>query len=309
MATPTESAPKSRRTPRTIRHRLVNILIILILTVLMVPVVLGIVTTYFLLYPPCGETSTTPADFGHPYEALTIQARAGGVFRAFSVPGKAPANGAAIIIPPTTNQGRGSRLNLVDLYVRHGYAVITFESRRCADMGAISLGYKETDEVGDVLDYLLAREDVDPDRIGITGFSSAGATSIMAAARFPEIDAVIAEGGYDDFAEGSIRLGTGGLLESVYKWSVVISYRVLNGESIHKLSPLDVIGEIAPRPILLIYGSAESTLGGARRQLIAAGDNAELWIIEGAGHGGYWTTAGEEYERRVIAFFDEALLQ
>jgi hypothetical protein len=299
----------SHRRPRTLRRRLITLLILIALTVLLVPIVLGIVTTYFLLYPSCGETPYTPADLGLPYEDVTIQARAGGAFRAYFVPGVEPANGAAIIIAPTTAHGRGSRLHLVDLYARHGYAVITYESRRCADMGALSLGYRETDEVGDVLDYLLTRDDVSPDRIGLTGFSSAGAASIMAAARFPEIAAVVAEGGYDDFAEGSIRLGTGGLLESVYKWSVVISYRVLAGESIHKLSPLDMIGDIYPRPILLIYGSRETTLDGARRQQAAAGNNADLWVVEGAGHGQYWTVAEDAYKQRVIAFFDTALLQ
>jgi pimeloyl-ACP methyl ester carboxylesterase len=303
---PARARRKSHTRQRTLRRRLITVLILIALTVLMVPIVLGIITTYVLLYAPCGEDTTTPADFGHSYDDITIQARAGGAFRAYFIPGT---NGAAIIIPPTTAQGRGARLHLADLYADHGHAVITYESRRCADMGALSLGYKETNEVGDVLDYLLTRDDVDPDQIGITGFSSAGATSIMAAARFPEIGAVIAEGGYDDFAEGSIRLGTGGFFESVYKWSVVISYRVLNGESIHKLSPLDRIGDISPRPILLIYGSYETTLAGARRQQAAAGDNAALWVVDGAGHGLYWTVAGEEYERRVIAFFDEALLQ
>ena len=310
---PPPKPARARRQPRSrwqkLRRRLINILILIALTVLMVPVVLGIITTYLLLYPSCGEHATTPADFDLPYEDLTIQARAGGAFRAYYVPGADPANGAAIIVPPTTAGGRGTRLHLADLYAEHGYAVITFESRRCADMGPLSLGYKETDEVGDVLDYLLTRDDVNPDRIGITGFSSAGATSIMAAARFPEIDAVIAEGGYEDFAEGAVRLGTGGFLESVYKWSVVISYRVLNGESIDKLSPLDMIGDIYPRPILLIYGSEETTLEGARRQQAAAGENAEMWIVDGAGHGRYWTVAGDEYTQRVIAFFDEALLQ
>ncbi|MBN1564943.1 MAG: hypothetical protein JXA10_13935 [Anaerolineae bacterium] len=309
MANQSPPDKKSRSRWQKLRRRLITMLIVIALTVLLVPVGLGIGTTVLLLYAACEESPYTPADLGLPYEDITLQARAGGAFRAYYVPGVEPANGAAIIIAPTTAHGRGARLHLVDLYARHGYAVITYESRRCADMGPLSLGYKETDEIGDVLAYLLTRAEIDPDRIGLTGFSSAGAASIMATARFPQISAVIAEGGYDDFAEGSIRLGTGGFLESVYKWSVVISYRVMAGESIHKLSPLDVIGEIYPRPILLIYGSKETTLEGAHRQQAAAGDHAELWVVEGAGHGSYWTVAEAEYKQRVIAFFDAALLQ
>jgi pimeloyl-ACP methyl ester carboxylesterase len=78
---------------------------------------------------------------------------------------------------------------------------------------------------------------------------------------------------------------------------------------INQLSPVDVIGDIAPRPILLIYGSQEISLPGGRRQKAAAGDNAKLWIVEGAGHGNYVDVASAEYERRVVTFFDEALLK
>lgn len=271
------------------------------------PAALGCLTTYALLYSPCSEAATTPGDFGLAYEDLTISARAGGRFRAFFIPPSDTA-GAVIVIPPTTAGGRGTRLDKVDMFARHGYGVVTFESRRCAGMGPLSLGYKETSEVGDVLAYLKTRPDVG--RIGIYGFSSAGAASVMAAAKYPEIAAVIAEGGYGDFAEGAVGIGTNGdsVLESIYRRSVGVSYRAITGVNISRLSPIDVIGQIAPRPILLIYGSYEPSLAGAYKQLAAAGDNADLWVVEGATHGAYFKVAPEEYERRVIAFFDAALL-
>jgi pimeloyl-ACP methyl ester carboxylesterase len=278
-----------------------------LITVIAVPAIIAFVTMYTLLNPPCGDNRQTPTDYGHTWEDVTIQARVGGEFKAYFIPGS---NGAAIIIPPPHSGGRGARLNEADVLARHGYAVLTFESRRCADMGSLSLGYEEVNEVGDALDYLRARDDVNPDRIGILGFSSAGATSVMSAARFSDIRAVIAEGGYGDFAEGSVGLGRGSdaLLEKIFKQSLAISYRVISGTDIHKLSPQDQIGDIAPRPILLIYGSRERSLAGAYDQLAAAGENAELWIVDGAGHGNYLTIAPAEYEQRVIAFFDNALL-
>jgi pimeloyl-ACP methyl ester carboxylesterase len=280
---------------------------VMLITVVVVPAGAAFVSTYVLLNPPCGEDGKTPGDYGHTWVDVTIQARAGGRFRAYFIPGT---NGAAVIIPPPYGSGRGNQLHEGDVLARHGYAVFSFESRRCAGMGSLSLGYEEMDEVGDALDYLRARDDIDPDRIGILGFSSAGATSVMAAARFPEIRAVAAEGGYGDFAEGAIGLGTGDgtILGTIFKWSLAASYRAISGISIHKLSPEDTIRDIAPRPILLIYGSRERSLAGAYRQLDAAGENAALWVVEGAGHGNYLTIAPEEYERRVVAFFDSALL-
>ena len=270
-----------------------------------VPVALGAATTVTLLYAPCGEVGASPGDFGLAWEDVALQASAGGQFRGYLIPGT---NGAVILMPPTTNDGRGSRLDMAALFAQHGYAVLTFESRRCAGMGPLSLGYRETDEVGDALTYVTQRAGIDPGRVGIYGFSSAGATAIMAAARFPGIRAVVAEGGYGDFAENAIGRRSDTIFEAIYKWSLGASYRVITGLDINRLSPLDVIGSIAPRPILLIYGTREQSLAGGRQQAAAAGPGAELWVVEGAGHGTYRDAAPGEYERRVIAFFDRALL-
>ncbi|MBN2304040.1 MAG: prolyl oligopeptidase family serine peptidase [Anaerolineae bacterium] len=298
------TSTKRRRRRRTVILAGVAVLLAIGCT----PSTLGFISMYGLLYSPCGNEPQTPASYGHTtYEDLTLTASAGGSFRAYFVPGQ---NRAAVIIPPPHSGGRGARLHEADVLIRHGYAVLTFESRRCAGMGALSLGYKEMDEVGDALAYLKTRPDVDPARIGILGFSSAGATSVMATARYPEFRAVAAEGGYGDFAEGAVGIGVGDetVLEMIYKGSLGISYRVITGMDIDKLSPIDVIGQIAPRPILLIYGSEERSLEGAYDQLAAAGDNADLWVVPGATHGNYLYVAPEEYERRVVTFFDAALL-
>jgi dipeptidyl aminopeptidase/acylaminoacyl peptidase len=199
------------------------------------------------------------------------------------------------------------------MLARHGYAVFTFEARPCAGMGPLSLGYAEVDEVADALDYLLGRPEVDPRRIGIYGFSSAGATSLMAATRLPQLQAVVAEGGYSDFEDfvdhelgrGLVQRGEFYFLP-LYRWGFHLAYRWIAGD-LAKLSPVTVISQIRPRPILLVYGSQEKSLPEGYQQLQAAGNNAELWVVEGAGHGTYRQVAPQAYEERIVAFFDKAL--
>jgi pimeloyl-ACP methyl ester carboxylesterase len=278
-----------------------------ILALISLPILLGILFSLGLLYAPCTDSGATPADYGYAGEAVTLQAQAGGSFRGYFIPG---ANGATIIIPPSFASGRSGRLPEAALLARHGYAVFLFESRRCAGMGPVSLGYLEVGEVADALDYLAARPDVDLDRIGIYGFSSAGATAIMAAARFPQLRAVIAEGGYGDFARDTLSHSGDGLVAyflTLYYETIRVMYRLVIGVDITQLSPVTVIDQIAPRPILLIYGSREISLAGGRAQQSAAGDNAHLWVVEGAGHGDYLTVAPEAYEAQVVTFFDKAL--
>jgi fermentation-respiration switch protein FrsA (DUF1100 family) len=118
----------------------------------------------------------------------------------------------------------------------------------------------------------------------------------------------VAEGGYADL--GGLIGSDGGLRypDTLLYWSIRQTYRLMTGVSLDKLSPLNAIHRIAPRPILLIYGADEPSLAGAYEQQRAAGDNAELWVVEGADHGGYLTAAPEEYERRIVEFFDRTLV-
>lgn len=272
------------------------------------PVGHGALFMFGLLHVPCWASGVTPGDYGYTWEDVTIEARAGGAFQGYFIPG---ANGAAVIIPPALNQGRGNRLHEADVLRRHGYSVLTFESRRCADMGALSLGFYETAEVADALAYLLTRPEVDSNRIGVLGFSSAGATAVMAAAQLPGLRAVVAEGGYGDFPEESLgpspQTGLIALYRTLFNGAARWIYRLVTGMDINQLSPTDVIGRIEPRPVLLIYGSREVSLVGGRQQLAAAGPSTSLWVVPGAGHGDYLQVAPEEYERRVVEFFDQVL--
>lgn len=65
--------------------------------------------------------------------------------------------------------------------------------------------------------------------------------------------------------------------------------------------PMRVVGLVAPVPLLLIAGEADTTvpLEDARRLAAAAGPIAELWTVAGAEHSDSHATAPQDYERRV----------
>lgn len=274
------------------------------------PFALGVLFMLGLLYAPCTESSLAPADYGLTAEPVEIPASAGGRFRGYFIPG---ANGAAIIMPPPFTGGRGARLPQAAMLARHGFAVLTFESRRCAGMGPLSLGYREIDEVADALNYLHSRADANPNSIGVYGFSSAGATAVMAAARLPQLCAVVAEGGYGNFVNDALGNNSGNWLAlyffALYRQGMRLTYWAVTGLSIDRLNPAAVIARIEPRPVLLIYGSREVSLPGGRQQQAAAGPNTRLWIVDGAGHGNYLSVAPQAYESNVVEFFNRALLE
>lgn len=291
-------------------------LFVILVTSLIVPMVVGGIGMWALTHPACAAGGK-PSDFGITNARdVEIPTRAGGTYKAYFIPGT---NGATIIIPPTFSGDRGGMLPEGSILAKHGYNILLFDSRVCAGKGSISLGYNEVEDVRDVLDYLKQNPDgikVDMNRIGLHGFSSAGATSIMAAARYPEIRALVAEGGYYDM-EQYIGNGNGSqrsILENLLSFGAQLTYRFVTGQDISVLSPLDNIAKIPPRPIFLVYGTLEPSLPGARLELAAAKQalanaDVELWEVPNSGHGGYLYVARDEWEKLVVGFFDRVMLK
>jgi hypothetical protein len=301
----------STRPPRTLRQRVTFVVIVtagaLLALALILPFVLGAGFMAALTAPGCGGDTVPPM----PYEDVSFpSAEFNQPTSAYFIPGEGSARtGATVIVVPTGSAGRGDRIAEIAVYTSAGLNVLTYSSRTCVGAGAANtLGYKEAMQVGDALAYLATRPDVDMNAIGIHGFSAGGSSAIMAAASFPAIRAVVAEGGYHDFGAQVDESAPPRLwFAPLFRLGARASYRVTTGNDISVLSPVSVIAQIAPRPILLVYGTNEPSLPGALVMEATAGENASLWVVQGATHGSYIFTAPDEYVQRVSAFMTAAL--
>lgn len=295
--------------PRVYWLRLLRLFLFALAAALVVaPFILGVMSTWGLTHVPCAMGGS-PGSMGMAFEEVSFPSARGITQQGFFVPGT---NGATIIVVPAFNGGRGAQLNDVRVFQNAGFNVLTFNSRSCTSQGWISLGFQEVEDVQAAYDYLKTRPDADPARVGLHGFSSAGATSLMAMPQMPDIRSVSAEGGYHNYAD---MLGFGradNFIDGLYQLGAAASYRLITGTDIQNLDPLDAIGKIGPRPVLLIYGSREVSLPGARLMLeraLANGVQADLWVVEGAGHGDYLMVAPDEFVKRVVGFHRAALVE
>ena len=92
-------------------------------------------------------------------------------------------------------------------------------------------------------------------------------------------------------------------------WTVTTGATAIFAGRLPPPSLEDLVPRIAPRPVLLVY--AAHGQGGEDlnpEYFAAAGEPKELWRIPDGGHTGGIDARSGEYERRVVGFFDRALL-
>jgi hypothetical protein len=138
---------------------------------------------------------------------------------------------------------------------------------------------------------------------------------LEAAAETDELRAVVSEGAgarafSDEMDEADERdeSGPNKLLNAAAMAAEVGAITVFTNQS-PPPNVKDVVGRIAPRPVMLI--AAPNSKNGERlsRGYYAAAHEAKtLWEIPEAGHMGGIRARPAEYERRVVGFFDDALL-
>jgi len=133
----------------------------------------------------------------------------------------------------------------------------------------------------------------------------------IGAARHPELEAVIAESPFSR-AEGAVK-HFAKLFYGIPAFPFMSLALVLAGwrlgVSVRTFAPIEVIGKIAPRPLLLIHAERDERipLNDTQELMAAAGEPKELWIAPGAGHGEPWMVAKEELKTNWSAFLERYL--
>lgn len=246
------------------------------------------------------------AHLGVPYEKVSFTTSDGLKLFGWYVPSR---NGAAVIAFP----GRKGPQAHTRMLARHGYGVLLFDRRGEGESEGdpTSWGWGNEKDIKAGIGFLQRRADVDPERIGGLGLSVGGEMMIQTAAETDALKAVASEGA----GMRSVREALDSP-SSPDKW-LGTPFKVVETAAtavFHDAPPPanlgDLVAKVAPRPLLLMYsghgqgGEVELSPEFFR----AAGTPKTLWKIPGAGHAAGIRAQPDEYERRVVAFFDDALL-
>jgi fermentation-respiration switch protein FrsA (DUF1100 family) len=204
-------------------------------------------------------------------------------------------------------------LSIAEFLHHAGFSVLTYNARARATSGGtyVTLGVLEQQDMISLVSYVAGRPDVDANRIGVLGISMGGATAILAAAKDKRIGAVVDDSGFSD-APRVIAASFEHFIHLPAFPFAPITVSIANlraGIDVNRVRPMDVIGEISPRPVLIIHEAGDPVVpaDNSLRNFAAARQPKELWLPPGSEHGKAHTTAKAEYETKVTQFFEAAV--
>ena len=275
--------------------------------------VLAFVAMYLLVFPFLISYALThsarafvPTDrVGAPHENVSFRTADGLRLRGWYVPSK---NGAAVISFP----GRKGTQDPARILARHGYGVLLFDRRGEGESEGDpnGWGWEGHRDVAAAVRFLQGRPDVEEDRIGGIGLSVGGEMMLESAARTPGLKAVVSEGAGERSVRENLDMTGGGKWLQIPSAAALTAGTALFSDNPPPASLKDLVGRIAPTPVFFVYGEhgqpGERNLNPTYYR--SAGEPKEIWEVPGSGHVGGIDARPTEYERRVIGFFDDALL-
>lgn len=253
----------------------------------------------------------TPSDYGMPYEDVTITSDDGLRLAGWYMPGS---NGAAIMLAHGFKSNRASMLEEAEMLSDSGYSVLVLGLRAhdSSEGDLITFGMQEMRDWQAWFQYLLNREEVDSARIGAMGTSLGASEAIQFASINEGIAAVVAHSPFssiDDTMPTSIPALTG-LPDFPFAPMMEFWAEQELGFDSMEIDAKLWIDDISPRPVLILQGGQDSIVSPESGDLLyaAAREPKELWFEADLGHASFDTELPEQFEQRIISFYDQYLL-
>ena len=286
------------RGSRVLRILAIAVVVLILGLYLVLPFAMAV----FAVFPYKDAVGAPPAGF----KAITLQTEDGVTLAGWHLP---PANGAAILLIAGAGDAREAVRSHAEMLARHGYGVLALDLRGHGQSGGETnrFGWQSTQDVGAAVAYLDSRDDVQA--IGGLGLSLGGEALLGAASAYPALQAIVADGATRRSIPELIALPSERSLVRNFTARVMFAgVALLSGDKAPK-PLLDSMVEAGSTQYLLIAAGGEEMEGAFNQRFVeAVGPRAALWVAPEVSHIGAFARYPDEYEQRVIAFFDAALL-
>jgi pimeloyl-ACP methyl ester carboxylesterase len=264
-----------------------------------------------LVHPPREHDPNTPAIVGLAYANVSFVTADGLRLAGWWMPAPGGAAAPVVVFLHGYGASKVQSLNVAPFLHRAGYAVLAFDFRAHGDsQGAYTtVGIDEVSDVKAALTWLGTRPDADASRVALFGWSMGAATAINAAAHGLHVKALVLDSPFaslDAVAANLLTRTTGlpafPLVTVSFAFAQWMTHRAISDDD-----PASAAADVAS-PLLVIEGRSDELVGrGGEAVDHAAGPNATLWIVPGAGHLTALQEEPAEYQARVLAFLGEAM--
>jgi len=250
----------------------------------------------------------SPASVGLVYEDVSFASRVDSVvLKGWYIPGERT---FTIII---VNGGWRNRvdpkvgtLELTSDLVESGYSVLLFDLRGRGESGGEGLAFVYTErDIGGAVDHIRSIG-CPTDSIGIIGFSSGAASSLIFASQ-ESIGALVLDGCFADVNKMIIREApkrrVPQFIARSFTPGIFLMAKIIYGYK--AVSPVDRVVDVTC-PILFIHGKVDGSVPVTDvQQLYQAGNNPSnrLWVVDGADHTQAYKTNPTSYVDKVRSFF------
>jgi len=277
-------------------------LLIVIGIVLLFIIVFSLLTFLLSIFPLRTVTPITPLDIGLDYEEIQLKTNDNIKLAAWFIPQNK--SDKVIVVSHGYPFDKGNVLSFAP-FLHPNYNLLFFDFRAMGKSGGkyTTAGYKEINDFNAAVDYL---NDRGFKKIGTIGFSLGASTAIMA--DNPHVKAIVADSPYANLQKMVEQQYS---IFSILKWPFVFLTNIY-GRLLFKIDISQVSPALAAKnssiPILLIHGKNDNEIPVENSEIIhKANPKNELWILDNVGHGQSHFVKQEEYEKKVLDFFDKHL--
>ncbi len=244
-----------------------------------------------------------PASFNMEYENVTFETSDGLKLKGWFIPGNKSSNAIIVMHGYPTNK---ADVLPFSMFLLKKFNVLLFDFRSFGESEGsyTTAGYKEVKDLDAAVEYLKNRKDAK--NIGALGFSLGGSVAIMS--KNDDIKAIVADSAYSNLNN---------MIEAMYRNFLFFKYpfvqltgiysKIFFGMDPKNVSPENAIKDIN-KPVLIIHGKKDSQIAVNEAYILHnANKKTELWIVENADHGETYALNKDEYEKRVLEFFEKNL--
>ncbi|MCX5785031.1 MAG: alpha/beta fold hydrolase [Elusimicrobia bacterium] len=255
----------------------------------------------------------SPDQFGLSFETIDFSTVDGLTLKGWFIPAVGGETEKTVILCHGWGSNRGELMRDTHFLAEKGFNLFYFDFRASGESKGVlsSVGYLETRDFDAAYAFLKTNRPMASGETGVFGTSMGGSVAIYAAAKYPEINCLLAENTFLSY--NGVIANWSWMRMKVPYWPILAMtlffVRVKLGVDPEPYSPIHNIGRVK-LPVLFINGDHDDLVPLADAEKLyglCPSETKRMWVIAGASHGRCAEVGGEIYKGKVSSFFEENL--